>query len=70
MEWADDDCIQLRNLYKLRPILWDYTHPDYKMGQKKVSSKWFVLVEVKFLNNKFQKKKYKLKLTVLHPLIS
>jgi len=36
MEWTDNDCIQLINLYKLKPILWDPTHPHYKMGKKNI----------------------------------
>lgn len=56
MEWTDDDCIQLINLYKLRSILWDPKHPYYKMGKKKIDFWLQISNELRRDVNKTKKK--------------
>jgi hypothetical protein len=36
MDFTDDQCITLINLYKARPILWDPSNPKYKLTKLKI----------------------------------
>ena len=56
MEWTDKVCLQLIHLYKLRPILWDPTDPQYKMGKKKLDFWTEISKELKLDVNEVKKK--------------
>jgi len=56
MEWADEVCLQLINLYKLRPILWDPTDPQYKMVKKKIDFWTEISKELNLNVNEVRKK--------------
>ena len=56
MEWTDEVCLQLIHLYKMRPILWDPTDRQYKMGKKKLDFWTEISKELKLDVNEVRKK--------------
>jgi len=36
MDWTDEECLLLIEMYKARPILWDPTNSQYKMAKRKI----------------------------------
>ncbi|XP_031350513.1 uncharacterized protein LOC116176175 [Photinus pyralis] len=38
MEWSNDDCLQLIDLYEQHPVLWDAKHPFHYSKNKKIDA--------------------------------
>lgn len=56
MDFSDDECITLINLYKSRPILWDPSHSKYKLTKIKIDFWLEIANEMKKDVNAIKKK--------------